>query len=296
VLSRLSANARAYARRIVPDPAVHWLRRKIREREIDRLARLRPELLALHGSFTASQLIAFLRGAGVRQNGILFVQCSYNDLVTYVGTAYELVSALIDFAGRSGTLLMPAYSSNMWQTPCRPFDARREPTNAGIVAELFRREEGVIRSVHPRHSICGIGPRATELLSGHEDCVYADGEGSPFDRIRKLQAQSICLGMPPGFTSFCHWVEDIQPDKYPIRAHDGPMECELTNAEGQKMVRLFYRRRGGQRSNEALLGRKLPPPALQCLQFHGIQICKYEWPMLATELMALRDQGIVPFR
>lgn len=296
MFQRFLAETRAGARNLVPDSAMRWLRRERMARDIERLAQSRPKLLATFGSFSGSQLLKALRDAGVREGGILFVQCSYNNLVTYTGTPYELLTTLRELVGSTGTLLMPAYSSNMWQKPCRPFNVRKEPTNAGIIAELFRREVGVIRSLHPRHSVCGIGPRAAEFLSGHEDCLYADGPDSPFDRIRKLEAQSICLGMPPGVTSFAHWVEDIEPDMYPIRAHDGPIECALMNAQGEEMVRSFYRRRVGQLSHEAQIGRRLKEPAFQSFHFHGVQICRYEWPALATELLALRDRGIVSFR
>jgi aminoglycoside N3'-acetyltransferase len=285
----------AYARRHLPSQLIMWLQPKRKAWQAIKRARLRRELLAKHGAFTAAQLVLFCRDAGIQENGVLFVQCSYNDLLTYDGSPYDLLSALRELVGPQGTLLMPAYSTNMQETPCRPFDVRRESTYTGIIPELFRREEGVIRSLHPRHSICGLGPRAAELLDGHENCVYADGPDSPFDRIRKLNAQSLCLGLPPGFNSFVHWVEDIEPEKYPIKAHEGPFDCLLRNAEGQEIQEPFYRRRAGQRNQELLIGKSLGPKALRQVSFHGVSLCIYAWPMLADELLALRDRGIAPF-
>jgi aminoglycoside 3-N-acetyltransferase len=250
-------------------------------------------LTSRHGTFTAPQLVGACRDAGIHPNGILFVQCSYNDLLTYNGTPYELVSALRELAGPRGTLFMPAYSTNMDETPCRPFDVLREPTYTGVIPELFRREEGAVRSLHPRHSLCGLGPRAEEFLSGHEDCVYADGPDSPFDRLRRLEAKALCLGMAPGFISFVHWVEDIAPEKYPISAHDGPHDCLLRDRHGRELCRPFYRRTPGQRKREKLVGQSLSPDSLKKLSFHGIPVCIYTWPKLAVELLALRDRGIV---
>ena len=207
------------------------------------------------------------RKAGIIENGVLFVQCSYNDLLTYRGTPYELLSALRELVGPQGTLLMPAFTTNMSDTPCRPFDVLREPTYTGIIPELFRREDGVVRSLHPRHSICGLGPYAAELLAGHEDCVYADGPGSPFDKIRRINAQSLCLGLRPGFHSFVHWVEDIEPGKYPGKVHEGPFECSLRNADGEQSRRLFYRNCVGRRNQDWLIGRHLGPNAMRTLNY-----------------------------
>ncbi|MGB2675994.1 MAG: AAC(3) family N-acetyltransferase [Candidatus Acidiferrum sp.] len=287
--------ARTYAIRWLPANVISWLRRKRNIWRTRRRAHLRQELIEKSGTFTAAELVVVCRKAGIRENGVLFVQCSYNDLLTYQGTPYELLCALRELAGPQGTLLMPAFTTNMADTPCRPFDVLREPTYAGIIPELFRREDAVVRSLHPRHSICGLGPCAAELLAGHEDCVYADGPGSPCDKIRQINAQSLCLGLPPGFHSFVHWVEDIEPEKYPGKAHEGPFECSLRTADGEEIRRLFYRNCKDRRNQDWLIGQHLGPKAMHTLELHGIPICIYAWPALADELLALRDRGIVCF-
>ena len=280
-------------RRAVPPSILRWMRQQIQAMEARKRAQRRKDCIARFGTFAAADLVKILCAAGIRRNGVLFVQCSFNDLYTYRGTPFELLCALRELAGPDGTLVMPAYSANMQHTPCKPFDVRFEPTTSGILAELFRRDDGVIRSLHPRHSLCASGPYAKELLAKHEDCIYADGPGSPFDRLRHLEAQSLCLGMAPGFTSFIHWVEDIEPDKYPIRAHEGPFECLLTNEDGQQLTRSFYRRISGQRKREKRMGRSLSKSAMRVLSVHGVTSCVYAWPALADELIALRNRGIV---
>jgi aminoglycoside N3'-acetyltransferase len=280
-------------RRYIPRPVMHWLRRRRNRLRAEQREQHGKRLIAKFGTFNSAQLVAACRDAGVLTNGVLFVQCSYNDLPTYSGSPFDLVRALHDLAGPEGTLLMPAYTTNMNELPCRPFDVRREPATTGIVAELFRREPGVLRSLHPRHSLCATGPRAEELLADHDKCIYADGPGSPFDRIRQLNAQSLCLGMAPGFTSFIHWVEDIEPEKYPGHAHDGPYDCRLRDSSGGEHTAPFYRRRPGQKKREKRIGENLSPACLRVVRFYGVSLCIYSWPALATELISLRDRGIV---
>lgn len=288
-------SARTQLLRFVPTSAIKWLKRKRNLWRAHRWKRLREKLIKKYGAFTAEQLVAFCRASGIQENGVLFVQCSYNDLVTYSGTPYELVSALRELVGPQGTLLMPTYSTNEQDTTCRPFDVLREPTYTGIIPELFRREEGVIRSLHPWHSICGLGPRAKELLDGHENCIYGDGPDSPFDRMRKINAQTLCLGMVanPDRHSFMHWVEDIDPEKYPTKVHIGPVDCVVRDAEGKEIQRQFYRRRPEIRKRGRLIANNLGANVMRVLEFHGIPMCIYFLPTLAEELLALRDRGIV---
>lgn len=286
---------RSYVRQLLPAQTLKWFVRKRNVWRAHRWKRLRAKLTKRHGAFSAAQLVSFCREAGIQEGGILFVQCSYNDLVTYNGTPYELLGALQTIVGPNGTLFMPAYSTNMLESSCRPFDVRREPTYTGIIPELFRREEGVIRSLHPRHSICGLGPRAAELLAYHENCLYADGPDSPFDRMRKANAQSLCLGMVPNPDrhSFMHWIEDIAPEKYPTTVHEGPFDCQLRDAEGRELRRWFYGRRAVVRNRGWQIAKHLGPNAMRTLEFHGIPLCIYFWPTLAEELVSLRDRGIV---
>ena len=51
----------------------------------------------------------------------------------------------------------------------------------------------------------------------------------------------------------------------------------------------------GQLNQDGLIGTNLGPDAMGVLQFHGVSLCFYAWPALATELLALRDRGIVCF-
>src|SRR5580698_3845290 len=161
------AGLSSFARGWLPAGATRWLKNRRRDWNRRQRDQQRFQFIKKHGSFNSQQLVTECRAAGVRENGVLFVQCSYNDLISYTGTPYELLNALRELVGPRGTLLMPAYSTNMFDTPCRQFDVLHEPTYSGILPELFRREEGVIRSLHPRHSICGLGPLAAEILAGH---------------------------------------------------------------------------------------------------------------------------------
>jgi hypothetical protein len=101
------------------------------------------------------------------------------------------------------------------------------------------------------------------------------------------------LGLPPGFHSFVHWVPDIEPEKYPLPVHEGPFDCLLRNEYGKEIRRPFYRHPEGRINRNGLIGRHLGPDAMRRLEFHGVSICLYAWPALATELLALRDRGIV---
>jgi aminoglycoside 3-N-acetyltransferase len=274
----------------------YWLnKRKARQRKAAKEA-----AIAQHGMFGAEELVAVLREAGVQEGCVLFVHCSFNDLYAFSGTSIDVLTVLHTLVGNLGTLLMPAYTTNTFSKPSRLFDAAREPTYTGLVNELFRRSPGVIRSLHPRHSICGKGPLANELLLGHEACIRANGPDSPFDRLRRLDdAYVLTLGLPPGYISILHWVEDLDPTRLPFPIHaDEPVLCQVRNIDGRIVVvhDLQVRSNIVARLDYKRLSQYLFPPAMRHWTHKGVALGLYPVKKLSEELLVLRDRGIIHYR
>ena len=256
--------------------------------------------LARHGAVSDAQLFDALRAAGIDEGDVLFVQASFKDMLTYEAKATHLLALLRRLVGESGTLLMPAYSTPAALGPQQVFDADTAPTYTGILNEIFRRSPGVVRSLHPRHSICGLGPAAAGLLAGHQRCAYADGAGSPSDRLRALDnAKILTLGLPPAFVSFLHWVEDVEPAKFPLPVHaPEPVERRVRLADGTTATLADHELRPGVAQRLALepVTARLTGAAMRHADFKGIAVGVYPVKALAAELLALRDAGIVHYR
>jgi aminoglycoside 3-N-acetyltransferase len=234
---------------------------------------------------------------GVKEGGVLFVQGSFNHLHTFSGTPLDFLSILRNLVGDSGTLLMPVYTKNTTISPPKLFDPLKEPTYCGIVNEIFRRTPGVIRSLHPRHSICGIGVRAEELLVGHDKCAYADGLNSPFDRMRLCKdAQIFTFGVVSGYVSLLHWLEDIEPDKLPYPVHNKKIiNAPIIHADGSKGIIKDRHVRSGLKVNFSLHSKKFSSNAMFYTSYKSINFGVYSMHHLADELISLRNKGIIHY-
>ena len=96
---------------------------------------------------------------------ILMVHSVYDRLMPmYSGRYQDVIQELINLCGKDRTLVMPAFvlggkSGNpieFYKT--HDFDAKRTPSEMGLLTELFRRMPGSRRSLHPTHSITAFGP------------------------------------------------------------------------------------------------------------------------------------------
>src|SRR6266508_191591 len=135
--------------------------------------------------YTPSDLVAGLQEIGIGHGDTIFVHVCLDRLGQPRGCSTSeqvcelLLSALQEAVGVSGTILVPTYTFSF----CRQeiFDIQNTPTAGGPWStsadflEYFRRIPGAIRSADPIHSVSGLGPQTTALLTDLPNtCFGAD--------------------------------------------------------------------------------------------------------------------------
>jgi aminoglycoside 3-N-acetyltransferase len=142
-----------------------------------------------------------------------------------VGGAEAVIQALLRVLTPSGTLMMPAFTTNNtepthWQHPPVPehwwpvirehmpaFDPATSPTRMmGAVAELFRTWPGAMRSAHPIGSFAALGAQAAYLTGDHR-LLEEFGPTSPVGRLYELDGYILLLGVDHGNNSSLHLAE-----------------------------------------------------------------------------------------
>jgi len=103
--------------------------------------------------------------AGVKRGGILMVHASLSRFGYAQDGSATVVQALLDVLGPRGTLAMPTHSNSVLGDA--PYNPRTSPSLVGAVTEYFRRQPGVLRSLHPTHSVAAFGPAARTLTESH---------------------------------------------------------------------------------------------------------------------------------
>ncbi|MGW0820157.1 AAC(3) family N-acetyltransferase [Streptomyces sp. NPDC002845] len=148
--------------------------------------------------------------------------------------------ALLDALGPEGTLVVPAFTQENSRTSrahqaltsgmserekeefrasMLPFERETTPCPAmGVLAECVRTTRGAVRSGHPQTSCAGLGPRAAELLTGHDPhCLL--GERSPLARLYEARAQVLLLRVGFEVCSAFHLAEYRTVPARPTRAY-----------------------------------------------------------------------------
>ncbi len=160
-------------------------------------------------ALTKNDIVKGLKELGLPEGCVVMVHSALSAFGEVEGGAETVIEALLEAIGPQGTLLMPAMAFDS------PFRVESSPSDVGLITEVFRNYPGVTRSLHPTHSIAGMGPLVEELIAGHIDQPSALGPESPWGRLaRRNDAYILFLGCDQDRNTLLHCAEEALDAPY----------------------------------------------------------------------------------
>jgi aminoglycoside 3-N-acetyltransferase len=152
-----------------------------------------------------------LTDLGVRPGGVLLVHASFRAVRPVEGGPLGVIRGLRAALGPDGTLVMPTMTDG-----AAVFDPATTPTDGmGVIAELFWRQRGVVRSTHPGGSFAAEGPLAARICAP-QPLSPPHGPDSPVGRVHDLDGQVLLLGVTHGENTTLHLAEAIAKVPYSV--------------------------------------------------------------------------------
>lgn len=179
------------------------------------------------------ELSNLLKDLGVKPGDTLMVHSSLRSLGEAM-PADIVIAGLRRALGPGGTLAMPTLSYETVNADNPIFDTELTPSCVGSLSEAFRRHQGVVRSLHPTHSVAATGPKAPDLLLNHEKDETPCGKHSPFTRLPELGGRILFLGCDFTVNTSMHALEEqVMP---PYLLEEEPVDFILTDGRGRQVT------------------------------------------------------------
>jgi len=168
---------------------------------------------------------------------ILMIHSSLNNMIPmYTGNLSKLLSMIISYCHKNDiTLAMPTFflgsnfqAKEYYESGKNTFDVSKTMSEMGMLSEIFRRTPNAVRSIHPTHSVCALGPLAVQLTEKHHISDTTCGAGTPFWEMIKYKTIILGIGAKAHHSlTQIHSVEDIMKENYPIPLFTGyvPVKC-----------------------------------------------------------------------
>ena len=178
-----------------------------------------------------------LRQLGVQAGDRVMVHSSLKALGWIDSGPQTIIKALQETVTENGIVAMPAFTNCVDDGSHPPFD--RELTAPekwiGTVPEVFRNTPGVIRSIHPTHSVCAWGADAESFLAQAEpyDCFADDG---PWGKLAK-KGKIVFIGPAVYANTFLHACEKwfagyLDETMALVDTGEGTRQVRVTNYPG----------------------------------------------------------------
>ena len=173
---------------------------------------------------------------GLKKDDTILMHSSLSSLGHVDGGAETVIDTLLSVLSE-GTLLLPALSCNTVGWDNMRFSVRNSPSCVGAITEYFRTRPGVMRSMHPTHSVCGIGVHAEEILGHHLETDTPAGAMSPYSLIRKFNGKILMLGCTLKPNTSMHAVEELSEPPYLYKPNTS--EFELEDWDGNVIAKTY---------------------------------------------------------
>jgi aminoglycoside 3-N-acetyltransferase len=178
-----------------------------------------------------------LTDLGIKPGDVVLMHSSMKALGTKL-TPEEFLFELMEIITQEGTLLLPALTYENVTVEQPVFNIVESEPCVGILPKTFYKMDGVIRSMHPTHSVCAWGARADELTEKHIQDNTPVGLNSPFMLLPEVDGKILFVGDVLHACTFIHGLEEIVKAPYVMK--EGQVKFTLIDASEMAYNKMYY--------------------------------------------------------
>ncbi|MBU5595118.1 AAC(3) family N-acetyltransferase [Amphibacillus sp. MSJ-3] len=182
--------------------------------------------------YTKTDLKNDLKKLGINKFGTLLIHSSYKSIGDVEGGPDTVLDSFSEYM-KDGLLVLPTHTWAHINKENPNYYVDKSETNVGILTEMFRKREGVIRSWHPTHSVGALGRDAESFTTGDEKFDTPCARGSTWGKLLDRKAQIMLLGVTLTRNTFIHGIEEWVD--IPGRVSDEPEQLYTILQDGTKI-------------------------------------------------------------
>lgn len=176
------------------------------------------------GNYNKQQLKDQLESMGLKGDETILIHSSMKAIGAVDGGADTVLDAWMEYF-KDGLLLLPTHTWKTVNVDNPVYNPYTTPSCVGLLTNMFMKRDGVIRSLHPTHSMSGYGKNAAEYLAGEEYNNTPCTPGGCYDRLKEVGGKVLLVGVGHERNTYIHSVEEVL--NVPNRLSDMPMELVI---------------------------------------------------------------------
>lgn len=203
---------------------------------------------------TKKDITEQLKNLGIKEGDTLLVHSSMKAIGDVDGGADTVLDALVetvcgineesndeDFkqCDKAGMLVLPTHTWASMTNEHSVFDPETELACVGILPNLFMKRAGVLRSLHPTHSVAAYSrqqSKAQAYVSGEEQFSTPCSRKGCYGKLYDLDAKILLLGVGLNRNTYMHGVEEWFGIKERLTEETLSLSIRMKDAYGKDML------------------------------------------------------------
>ena len=171
---------------------------------------------------TKISLTEDFKNLGIKRDDNVLIHSSMKSIGEVDGGADTVLDVFCEYLAEHGNIALPSHSWSSINDEHNIFDPVNEPACVGVLTEIFRKREGVLRSLHPTHSIAIMGKDAEYFVKGEHLIDTPCGRAGCWGKLLDMDFKIIFLGCGTKCNTYLHGVEEWLdvPDRLSEHHHD----------------------------------------------------------------------------
>ena len=157
--------------------------------------------------YSKQDIVKNLEALGIKKGDKLLVHASYKSLGAVDGRIETVIDAFKEAVGEEGTLMFPTFTYENVNAENPVFNIKTSPSCVGMIPEVFRHGEGVVRSLHPTHSLAVWGKDKEYYIANHHDDQNCLDKNSPIMKLKNNGGKILLVGCGLKKNTLLHGLE-----------------------------------------------------------------------------------------
>lgn len=196
---------------------------------VRRLKRTRLKLVRLD----QERILAALRSFVAEQDRPLLMHSSLSACGYMTKGPATVIGALREWLSDNVVLVLPTHT---WSYPTATgvapvYDYQATPSVVGAITNYYWAQPGIVRSLHPSHSVACGGPDASAFIEGHELCETPCGQGTPYERLIERDGSVLMFGATLDAYTLFHTAEDTAQVRYLYLAKQLMLRTKMSDGD-----------------------------------------------------------------
>ncbi|MBP7901566.1 MAG: AAC(3) family N-acetyltransferase [Spirochaetes bacterium] len=157
--------------------------------------------------YSKNDLIGHLKLSGLNQTDTVHIHSSMKAVGKTYNGADSVLDAFIEYFAE-GLLTFPTHTWSTINKDNLLFDPMLEKPCVGIISSFFLNRPGVVRSLHPTHSIAAVGKNSEDFVAGEEESSTPCSKNGCYGKLYDYNSRIVFLGCSLKSNTIIHGAEE----------------------------------------------------------------------------------------